>query len=174
MKKTIKLLTGTVLICYLLFATGCGKNAPDIAAATNWAYIFENGVAQPMDSIQATVKTINGNISEVDMIVYLNHKPGYGCSLFLYFSPSDPAYVAGTTINIKTGKAALEYSKGPGSDYWDDILNTPSGYITIAKNDVSARRLEGSITDCVATNTGTNGSPSVTISGNFAITYPPQ
>lgn len=175
MKKSIKLLTGTLLIGLLLFTVSCKKDHT-AEANTNTAVIKLNGVQQEVDSVIAQVVP---SISETLISVYLNHNPLSSCVIWMVFPLADPSAIAGASIDLTTGFAGgyegVDYYNG--NTYFADDSSLPSAYshsgtITITKNDVPARRIEGTLANCIAARTSGSGSNSVIIDGSFAVTYP--
>ena len=171
MKKIIKFTTFSLLVVSLsLLSTSCKKNA-DKPAVTNTAVIKLNGAQPPVDSVTVTVHVNNSAINTIYITAHLNHSTSAVCDIQFYFSPSDPLYATGAVIDFaSTHYAELMYRNG--STYYDNYMQpSHSGTITITKNDVAARRIEGAISNCLAT---ANGSNTVTIDGSFGVTYPAQ
>ena len=168
MKKAVKLATFSLFVASLsLLSTSCKKNA-DRPAVTNTAVIKLNGAQPPVDSVTTMVGVSNSTIKELNITVWLNHSKYTVCEIQFYFSPSDPLYATGAIIDFASFRYAEVIYKN-GSTYYDDYMHPyHSGTITITKNDVTARRIEGILNNCVATE---NGSNAVTIDGSFAVTY---
>jgi hypothetical protein len=174
MKKTIQSLTFSLLIAALsLFSASCSKSVSTPAPA-NTAVIKLNGAQPSVDSVTATVHTNNSVINEIYITAHLDHNPAAVCEIQLYFSPADPLYATGAVIDFASTHYAEIFYRNTSS-YYDDIMHPyHSGTITITKNDVAARRIEGTLTNCVATATVNGSSTSITIDGSFAVTYPVQ
>lgn len=174
MKKTIKLSGFSLLMATIVMCSASCKKSLDTPASSNSAVIKLNGAQPAVDSVTATVHTNNSVINEIYITAHLDHSTTAVCEIQLYFSPADPLYATGAVLDFaSTHYAELFYRNT--SSYYDDIMHPyHSGIITITKNDVAARRIEGTLTNCVATATRNGSSTSITIDGSFAVTYPAQ
>lgn len=175
MKKTMTIITGGLLMGLIIFSTSCKKSVsmPDV---TNEVAIKLNGTKQKIDSLAIKTRMLNSKIAEIDIFSYLDGTGG-SCAISLLITPSNPKYTAGTMLSLANGDAEIYYLSDGGAEYDDDpfafpsVGANPAGTIIITKNDVTARRIEGTLTGCVLPNVQGSGSASVTIDGSFAVTY---
>ena len=179
MKKTIQLLSGALLTALLMLSASCKKDAGETVKpiAANQVIIKLNGIQQSIDSLVVKPRTINAKIVSIDIFYYVNHGTGGSGAISLLFAPSNPAYATGTKLNLLNGDAELDYLSDSGNTFDDNpqvfpaANPNPAGTIMISKNDVTARRIEGTLTGCVLPLVQGSGSGSVTIGGSFAISY---
>jgi hypothetical protein len=176
MKKTITFITGALLMGLLLFSTSCKKSV-SMPSVTNEVSVKLNGTQQTIDSLVIKTRMVNSKIVSIDMFSYLNHGTGGSCAISLLITPSNPKYAAGTTLSLANGDAEVFYMTDGGTEYDDNpyvfpsVGANPASTIIITKNDVTARRIEGTLTGCILPRVQGSGSASVTIDGSFAVNY---
>jgi len=178
MKKTIKLGGSALLTGLFILTFSCTKETGQVTKplAATQTVIKLNGVQETIDSLVVKPRMVDSKIAAIDLFYYLGHSMGSG-AVSLLLAPSSPAYAAGSKLDLASGDVELYYLSDSGNAFDDNPIafpsvNTPpAGTVTITKNDLSARKIEGTINGCVLPLVEGSGNTPVTIDGSFVIAY---
>jgi|GEM_PF-5469008 len=172
MKKIINQQISIACIALLLLLSACKKSNND-SNTKNTATVTLNGTQQITDQVSSKVDSVGGRPYREVIITF---DDGSYIQIFLTLStlPSLP----GGLMNLSTdeGQAAgsIVYGAQNNDLYFDPNWNGTgnligTGSIRITKNDTNIKRIEGSISDCIATKENSNDK--VSIAGSFGVTY---
>ncbi len=170
----ILLLVTALALC----TASCKKTVEPTASLNgNQVSIRLNGTEQNIDSLVVKPRTIYSKIVSIDIFCYMGHGAGGSFAISLLFAPSADGYVAGTQLSLSNGDAEIYYMAENSTEYDDNpfvypvVGPSPLGSIVLTKNDVTARRMEGTVKGCVLPRVTGAGASTVTIDGNFAVSY---
>ena len=170
MKGMKFILISAVFAGLLVTTDSCKKSSTVAAAPVNTLNIQLNGAHPAVDSFDVRAQLNNGDIVGVLAIVYLNHSAASAFAIELSFAPSDPLYGPGAVINFASSPAALIEYAYQSTNFVDAFSGLdPAGTLTITKNDVAAKRIEGTFSNCTLTDQVSQAA--ISASGSFGLNY---